>query len=93
MKRALKAPDTKTAKQLEMMQHPETWPRWPFLPLIRHTKGLKPFGEEGLLYDDRANQFTVYFANLYLLPKNLAACASKAYLSYEAILADGWEVD
>ena len=90
MKRTM---ETKTTKQLDMMQQPDTWPRWPFLPLIRRTKGLKPFGEEGLLYDDGEHKFTVYFANLFMLPQNLATCASKTYESYEAIVADGWEVD
>lgn len=93
MKKALKVAVTKPTTHLEMMQNPDSWPRWPFLPLIRRTKGLRPFGEEGLLYDDGANTFTVYFANLFMLPQNLESCTSKAYESYEAILADGWEVD
>ena len=93
MKRVLRTPETKTPKQLAMMQSPDTWPRWPFLPLIRRNKAPNPFGVEGLLYDDSANKFTVYYANLFMLPQNLAACASKTYESYEAILADGWEVD
>ena len=93
MKKAIKVTVKRPTTQLEMMQNPDSWPRWPFLPLIRRTKGLRPFGEEGLLYDDNVNKFTVYFANLFMLPENLAAFASKTYESYEAILADGWEVD
>lgn len=77
---------------------PALWPHWPFLPMVRRTRG----GEElGVVFDSRAAGLTgysatVYFANLLLLPATFQAFLAlphETFDSAEELAAAGWCVD
>lgn len=73
---------------LRFMRHEEFWPAFPYLPLSKLVVGagvLVAFGGP-----------KVYVANLFQLVANndnLSMHESFKYDSFEALLADGWEVD
>ncbi len=79
---------------------PDSWTRWPILPMKRKIKGL----ECGVMFHSEAHEyaiagkgkFIVYIANLFMLPKDAegwAQLVKHEYDTIEALLADGWEVD
>ena len=91
-------------RQLAMMQSPEEWPLYPYLPLTRET----PTGglpELGVLYDAKGGrsleglQTTVFLVNVTDIGGSIAsereflAQARLAYPSFEAILDAGWRVN
>lgn len=82
---------------LEMMQSPLEWPRYPVLPIKRPVpQGGWP--ECAILLAGRS---TVYLTGLYSLSdlagrtygEKLAAVEKKEYASFAAVVADGWVVD
>jgi hypothetical protein len=96
---ASRFPD-KRQRSLQMMQAPNRWPTWPFLPVLR----LLPDGSKqlGVLYDARhasgrmGYSSTVFLQNLFLLPAVEAKLLSGprcVYDSLDALLDDGWLVD
>ena len=51
---------------------PALWPHWPFLPVIRRSRGVE---ELGVVFDSRAAGLTgfsatVFLTNIFLLPPN-----------------------
>ncbi len=94
-----RAPDTRL-RSLLLMQAPDRWQTWPFLPLVRTT----PEGSRqlGVLYDVRHTSgklgfsSTVFLQNLFLLPsveEKLLSGPRCVYDSLDALLDDGWRVD
>jgi hypothetical protein len=80
--------------------HPERWPYWPVLPLVRRRDGAEP--ELGLLYDLRGAcglcgyGSTVFRGNLCFPPatlRELLALPKEVFDSPEELLAAGWRVD
>ncbi len=74
------------------------WPHWPFLPLVRRTRGRE---ELGVVFDARAarltgHEITVYVTNLFLLPADLPAFLALPHETFdgaEELTAAGWLVD
>ena len=76
---------------VEMMKRTQLWPQWPMLPVKRWTG--RDMECAVLLDVAEGKKYTLYFANLYMLPDDLTTCQQREYDSFEAIVADGWEVD
>ena len=80
--------------------HPERWPAWPFLPVVRRHAGGAT--DCGLLYDFRGTggptgfSSTVFVGNLFLLPptlEELLALPKETFDTFEELLAAGWRID
>jgi len=77
---------------------PALWPAWPFLPMVRRSKGHL---ELGVVIDARSlgltgRSATVYFGNLLDLPATLNeffALPHETFDSAEEVAAAGWQVD
>lgn len=83
-------PKNDVNKDLSMINDPDRWPRWPFLPIIRD-RSYKP-DDTGLLFDGEGKK-TVYLCNLFMVPDDLRTIPKLEYDTAEALLADGWTVD
>jgi hypothetical protein len=86
-------------RNLLFCSRPALWPHWPFLPLVRRTKGAE---EYGILFDALAASdlpgysATVFFTNLFLMPPGLddfLELPREVFDSPEEIVAAGWSVD
>jgi hypothetical protein len=85
-------------RTLLFLTTPALWPQWPFLPVVRRTRGVE---ELGVVFDSRAAGLTgfsatVFHSNLYLLPPTLARFLElprDTYNSAEELIASGWAVD
>jgi hypothetical protein len=81
------------------LAHPELWPLWPFLPVVRRGSG----GEElGVVYDARrASELTGYSAtvflrNMFTLPDQLSeflTLPKEVFDTAEELAEAGWRVD
>ncbi len=78
---------------------PALWPAWPFLPLVRRSRGAE---ELGVLFDAlgvcglTGYSATVFLGNLFTLPARLdqlLASPREAYDSGDELVAGGWRVD
>ena len=87
------------ARDLLFVTTPALWPAWPFLPVIRHTRGAEALG---LMFDARGAagrsgyDLTVFLGNLFDLPAGLDAFLALPRETFEttyALLAAGWRVD
>ena len=85
-------------RQLDMIEHPERWPRWPWLPLKRANHGGAYTFETGVLVDvdmaptiSAAMANTVFCTNVY--NPEIKKCERHEYESMDALLDDGWVVD
>src|ERR1700722_4358269 len=62
-------------RDLYFFTHPQDWPLWPYLPLVRRRPGAEE--ELGLLFDAlgacgvAGRSATVFLSNLFLLPPTL----------------------
>jgi hypothetical protein len=88
------------ARDLYYLRHPELWPVWPFLPVIRR----KPNGEEdvGILYDfahtsgRTGYSCTVFLTNIVFVPdtvEELLALPKEVFDTMDEVRAAGWCVD
>lgn len=83
-------------EELDMMRDPNRWPHTTMLPLIKRTKGAWP--ETGFLYQPSMQvncpspEPVVYLGNMFEGARP-ADREKVTYASFEAIIADGWEVD
>jgi hypothetical protein len=86
-------------RTLHFLTHPDEWPWWPFLPLVRRTRGEE---ELGVVYDALhaadipGHTSTVYLTNLFTIPTTQAAFFAlphEAFDSPEEVLSAGWSVD
>ena len=87
-------------RDLFFFTHPERWPAWPFLPVVRRRAGGAT--ECGLLYDFRGTggptgfSSTVFVCNLFLLPPTLEeflALPREVFDAPEEMAAAGWVID
>jgi hypothetical protein len=71
-----------------MMQRPNDWPRWPYLPLIK-----RGTGDAGFLLEGKPR---VFVANIYALSamtlEQRREIPTQDYDSYDALAID-WRVD
>jgi len=86
-------------RQLLFITTPALWPTWPFLPLVRRTRGKM---ELGLLFDALGTSgrtgfsATVFACNLHLLPptfEEFLALPKEVFDTTEELLAARWRVD
>ena len=87
-------------RDLYFFTHPEHWPAWPYLPLMRRRPGAEE--ECGLLYDAKGvsgrpgYSATVWLCNLFLAPRaeaDFLALPRETYDTPEEVAAAGWVVD
>jgi hypothetical protein len=79
-------------EHVKMMQYPDKWPRWPILPMVRKTNA-DPLGNPGFIVDGDTDKFTVYKANIFMIPKDFETIPREIYLNFEEIFDAGWRVD
>ena len=85
-------------RTLLFLTTPALWPMWPFLPVVRRTRGTE---ELGVVFDARAAVLTGFSAtvirtNLFLLPasfEQFLALPRDAFDSAEELIASGWAID
>ena len=85
-------------RTLLFLTNPALWPAWPFLPVVRRTRGRE---ELGVVFDARAAGLTGYSAtvfvtNLFLLPPDLSAFLALPHETFdtaEELISGGWLVD
>ncbi len=73
------------SKSLESTKNPDSWIRWPLLPL-RQGEGID--AKLGFLIDSGVPQ--VHLGNIFALQEGGPVLN---YVSFEEIVADGWVVD
>ena len=86
------------ARTVRYLAAPALWPAWPFLPLVRRTRGRE---ELGVAFDARAAGLTgysatVFLTNLFLLPPSFdafLALPKEVFDTAEEVAAAGWSVD
>jgi hypothetical protein len=93
-------PRKATARDLFFLTHPEHWPTWPFLPVVRrHTDGTMDYG---VLYDAlhttglTGYSSTVLLCNFFLRPETeaeLLALPKEVFDEPEEMAQAGWRVD
>lgn len=95
---ATKPPDPLVRHRL-VMATPDSWPVWPFLPVVRRTGGVE---ELGVLFDALGSlrlpgySATVWFTNLFTLPPTLSellALPKEVFDTADELVAAGWRVD
>ncbi len=80
------------------LSNPALWPAWPFLPVVRRSRGAE---ELGVVFDARAARLTGYSAtvfacNLFALPpdfESFLALPKEVFDDAEELAAAGWCVD
>ena len=80
------------------LSSPALWPAWPFLPVVRRTRGRE---ELGVAFDARSARLTGYSAtvfvtNLFALPPDLEsflALPKEVFDAAEELADAGWCVD
>ena len=85
-------------RTLLFLTTPPLWPCWPFLPVVRRTKGTE---ELGVVFDARAAGLTglssaVFLTNLFLLPPDLdafLALPKEVFDSADEVADARWCVD
>jgi hypothetical protein len=86
-------------RHLCLLVTPAAWPFWPFLPLVRLSRGTV---EVGVLFDARGcvgrtgYSATVFRTNLFLVPRcldRLLALPREAFDTADEVVAAGWRVD
>ncbi|MEK6832736.1 MAG: hypothetical protein AABY32_01700 [Nanoarchaeota archaeon] len=77
---------------LSMLRSPDKWPHFYFLP-VKNTIKKDTFGP--LCGIVRPNKFIVYIVNIFNEEsmKNIKNAQKFEYISFEAIVEDGWIVD
>lgn len=77
---------------------PALWPHWPFLPVVRRSRGRD---ELGIVFDARAARLTGYSATVFLTCLFLLPLSFEAFLalpkevfdSAEELADAGWQID
>ncbi len=78
---------------LQMMQNPDKWPQWPYLPVKRWVKDRQtPDLAIMSVTGESASKPIVYFKNMFD-SKALIRTKHLEYASFEELLNDGWVVD
>ena len=77
---------------------PALWPAWPFLPVVRRSRGRE---ELGVVFDSRAAGLsgfsaTVFVTNVFLLPADFDAFLALPHETFDSadeLAASDWSVD
>jgi hypothetical protein len=85
-------------RTVQYLSDPALWPAWPFLPVVRRTRGVE---ELGVVFDARAAGLTgysstVWLTNLFLLPPAVEQFLALPHETFDGAdeLADaGWRID
>lgn len=79
---------------VEMIDTPLYWPRWPLLPVKRRVEGQVRW-QEGVIGSIEGYKYTVFEMNLFEFKsiEDLLAKPKFEYQSAAEIVADGWVVD
>ena len=80
------------------LSSPALWPAWPFLPVVRRSRGTE---ELGVVFDARSARLTgysatVFVANLFALPpdfESFLALPREVFDGAEELADAGWRVD
>lgn len=92
----------KRHQSLLLLQVPDRWITWPFLPVVRDAPNGSGTRQFGVVYDARHTSGTmgysssVFLHNLFALPlteARLFAGPKIVYDSFDELLGDGWLVD
>ena len=92
--------DSGRSRTLHFLSDPESWPLWPFLPLVRRRPGHDE--ELGVLYDALHARglagfaCTVFLTNLFTLPESLdqfLTLPRETFDTFEEVADAGWRVD
>lgn len=94
---------TRQEEDLALLNKPDEWTNWPVLPVVKRGEGWPTAGlliapQGGIIGKDTPRSRTVYEFNMWALETGplspqLEGATKHTYPSYEAMLADGWEVD
>ena len=77
---------------IDMLKDPNTWPRWPVLPMKR----LDDTEAVGVVVAVSGYEYTLFKTNMYLVPntvEELLKLDKEQFKSAEDVLAAGWVVD
>jgi hypothetical protein len=94
--------DAARHRSLLLLQVPDRWLAWPFLPVVRDDPDGIGTRQFGVVYDARNTSgtmgysSTVFLHNLFALPlteSRLLAGPKIVYESYDELLDAGWRVD
>jgi hypothetical protein len=92
VKRAEMEEKLRKERDREMMQSPDEWPHWPYLPLKRGVLNVNR--EHGLLIDHASYRTSVFLIGLFSVGKvPIGAVPRSIYESVEAIQRAGWRID
>lgn len=92
--------DEAREQTMYFLAHRREWGLWPFLPLVRRSRGCLP--TNGVLFDAMGSrsmpgfEHTIFLVNVYELPetlKELLAVPREVFSSAEQIIDAGWVVD
>ncbi|MBA4192737.1 MAG: hypothetical protein C0467_32630 [Planctomycetaceae bacterium] len=83
---------------MQFLSTPALWPAWPFLPLVRRSRG---HDELGIVFDSRSAGLmgfssVVFKTNLFLLPatwEEFLALPHETFDGAEELFEAGWRVD
>lgn len=75
-----------------MMQNPNLWPSWPYLPVKNRRNPMSNHGTGALAETSFPIKPTIYFMNIFI-PQALSKVEKKDYNSFDELIADGWAVD
>jgi hypothetical protein len=87
------------ARHLLFVTTPALWPAYPFLPVVRRTRGPEELGVVADLlglYGLTGYSATVFLTNVFCLPRTLdqfLALPKEVYDSGDERVANGWRVD
>lgn len=82
--------------ELKMMQSPDDWPMWPWLPVKQLSTNPGEWPKLfGCLFDDSRRSLSpvVYDVNAHTIKDKDEVRILKSYESFEAMVDDGWVVD
>lgn len=81
---------SRAERERTMLRNEDMWPKWPVLPLKRY-RGQGAM-EPGCLYSGQGP--VVFLTSMYKLSSAaLSNMPMVSYESYDALMADGWQVD
>ncbi len=82
---------TRFEQDVHMVQAPDNWPQWPFLPMKRYVDGRMTCT---LLMEEARPPYRLYEVNLWATSAEaFRTCKKYEYPTPEAMMQDGWTVD
>jgi hypothetical protein len=87
------------ARHVLFVATPALWPGWPFLPVVRRTRGTEELGvlfDVGAVCGRTGFSATVFKTNLFALPPTvdeLLALPKEVFDTAEELVTNGWRVD